>query len=257
MFILKNLNVVELIRFVAIVKSNFHWLLLFLRAKDKRKFLAFKTLSHSQLHQDLFVLDILNFKHDGFFVEFGACDGKYLSNTLMMEENFNWKGILSEPCRQWHKELKASRSAIVDTRCVWSKTGESIEFLELVDDAALSGHSGSLQSLDDLRSEQSKRADMIRKYPVETVSLNDLLDQNTNRSFIDFLSVDTEGSEFEILKKLDFKKYSFGVVCVEHNYKSHRESIHALLRKNGYVRKNQSLSRFDDWYVNQKILNNQ
>ena len=68
--------------------------------------------SKSQLRQDLFVLSQLNFKTNGFFVEFGATNGVDLSNTYLMEKEFGWSGILAEPARGWHKDLdkKSKRS---------------------------------------------------------------------------------------------------------------------------------------------------
>jgi hypothetical protein len=66
---------------------------------------------------------------------------------------------------------------------------------------------------------------------------------------IDYLSIDTEGSEFEILSAHDFSEYSFKVIPCEHNFTDMREKIHDLLSAQGYVRKYENLSKFDDWYV--------
>jgi Methyltransferase FkbM domain len=87
------------------------------------------------------------------------------------------------------------------------------------------------------------------RYTVHTVSLNDLLEQHGAPGKIDYLSVDTEGSELRILSAFDFEKYSVDVINVEHNFTVDREAIHALLVSKGFVRKFEMLSLFDDWYV--------
>ena len=55
---------------------------------------------HSQLSQDRWVNTILGGKRDGFFVELGASDGVFMSNSLFFERELGWKGICIEP-RQW------------------------------------------------------------------------------------------------------------------------------------------------------------
>jgi len=71
---------------------------------------------------------------------------------------------------------------------------------------------------------------------VETLSFNDLLEKYNAPTFIDYLSLDTEGSELEILKSVDLQKYIFGVIDVEHNYiEPRRSQIKELLTNNGYI----------------------
>tara|TARA_B100001964_G_C14239456_1_gene604201 strand:+ start:290 stop:670 length:381 start_codon:yes stop_codon:yes gene_type:complete len=62
--------------------------------------------SKAQLRQDLFVLSELEFKKNGYFVEFGATNGFDISNSYLLETKFNWKGIVAEPAKKWHHELK-------------------------------------------------------------------------------------------------------------------------------------------------------
>ena len=87
------------------------------------------------------------------------------------------------------------------------------------------------------------------KYEVTTVSLDSLLEEYGCPDEIDYLSIDTEGSEYSILQKFNFKKWSFKVITVEHNFTEMRESIFNLLTKNGYRRVLYDLNSWDDWYV--------
>ena len=66
---------------------------------------------------------------------------------------------------------------------------------------------------------------------------------------IDYLSIDTEGSEFEILSNFDFQQYEIKIITCEHNFAPDRDRIHSLMRSHGYKRKFVNHSRFDDWYV--------
>jgi FkbM family methyltransferase len=199
--------------------------------------------SKAQLRQDLFVLSELGFKERGFFVEFGATNGVDLSNTYLLEKEFGWTGIVAEPAIGWHSMLHANRSCNIDTRCVWSSSGETLTFNEVT--------VGELSTIDkfsesDAFLNQRKEG---TKYAVSTVTLRDLLDAYGAPKVIDYLSVDTEGSEFEILRNFDFGRYQFKVITCEHNFTDIRDKLHKLLVSNGYSRKFEDVSQWDDWYV--------
>jgi hypothetical protein len=79
--------------------------------------------------------------------------------------------------------------------------------------------------------------------------LQDLLTEHKAPEVIDFASIDTEGSEFEILNAFDFSRWRFRVMVIEHNFAPQRQNIHALLTQHGYRRVHEPVSRFDDWYL--------
>lgn len=225
-------------------------LALLLRTDDRHVVQVLRSFnkSRSQIRQDLFVLSVLNFKKNGFFVDFGSTNGKSLSNTYLLEKEFGWQGILAEPARIWHKELRKNRQAIIDERCVWRSSGETLSFNEV---------SIAELSTIDRYSEVDGHKDARRsgeKYDVQTVSLNDLLIEHQAPCVIDYLSIDTEGSEFEILNSFDFDRFKFSVITCEHNYTSAREAIYDLLVNKGYKRVFQEYSYFDDWYVREDLV---
>lgn len=200
--------------------------------------------SRAQFRQDLFVLSELQFKRSGFFVEFGATDGVNLSNTYLLERGFSWRGILAEPCKCWYDKLLANRRATIETRCVWRDSGSIMSFKEVEEIAELSTLS-SFSSVDF----HEHRRQAGKTYDVETISLNDLLETHNAPTQMDYLSIDTEGSEFDILSHLNFEKYRFNVITCEHNFTPAREDLYELLTGHGYVRKYQEVSKVDDWYV--------
>lgn len=204
---------------------------------------------HSQLCQDLFVLTQTGFKRDGYFVEFGATNGVKYSNTLSLERQYGWRGILSEPATAWSKQLRANRRAIIDTRCVWARTGETLMFSEPKN--ALRSTIQEYSGVD----RKPNRHDNAPTRAVTTVSLLDLLLEHNAPENIDYLSIDTEGSEFEILQAFDFNRFRLGVITCEHAFvDDKRVKIYDLLTRNGYRRVFKSISRFDDWYISDEAL---
>lgn len=199
--------------------------------------------SQAQLRQDFFVLSELGMKRGGFFVEFGAASGKELSNTWLLEKHFGWTGILAEPAKCWHAALAVNRDCIIEQDCVWKSTGDQLEFLETAQPEL-----GTLAGFQDV-DVHAKSRESSKRYQVKTVSLGDLLVRHHAPSELDYLSIDTEGSEFEILQSVDFARYPFKTITCEHNFTSAREKIHSLLKAAGYVRKYENFSDFDDWYV--------
>lgn len=207
--------------------------------ETNRELLALSTHSRSQFGQDLFALLESGFKRDGYFVEFGATNGVDLSNSYMLEKEFAWRGILAEPARRWHRELKTNRSCHIETDCVWSESNSTLKFEE-----------ADWGELSRARTEGSPDTNIKgRTYTVNTISLMDLLAKYDAPRTIDYLSIDTEGSEYDILSKVDFAKYQFKVITCEHNHEPRREQIFSLLTGNGYTRKFEEISDCDDWYV--------
>lgn len=197
--------------------------------------------SVSQLGQDLWVLEKTNRKRDGFFVEFGATDGVLLSNTWLLETGFGWSGICAEPNPKFFEDLRKNRKCIVSDACIGRTSGETVEFIladiygSISDYAMLDSHKGR-------RSAYRSVGDVVY---LETVSLDDFLTQNNAPKEIDYLSIDTEGSEFDILSAFPFDKWKIRLITVEHNFTELRDKIKNLLEGHGYTR---TEVKFDDWY---------
>ena len=123
--------------------------------------------------QALRILYLFKSRPNGFFVEFGGGDGILHSNTYLLEKEFGWTGILVEPSKGYGDSICRNRTAIIDRRAVWSKSGEVLEFAE-VSANGLSGIASTFR-----KNQIKKRLNLgIKKYSVFTVSLNDLLRKN-------------------------------------------------------------------------------
>lgn len=205
------------------------------------KIIEIKDKSKAQLKQDLFVLLETSFMKNGFFVEFGATNGVDFNNTWLLEKEYEWNGILVEPAKFFHESLKKNRSCHIDYGCVWSTSNSFINFFE--------DKAPSLSTINKFKNFDSHKREQSKIYQIETISLSDLLKKYNAPKKIEYLSIDTEGSEFEILNNFNFNKYEFKIITCEHNFNKNREKINNLLSKNGYIRKYVGFSDYDDWYV--------
>jgi FkbM family methyltransferase len=218
---------------------------------DLKKYSVF---SNSQLNQDIFVLLMTKFKKEGFFVEFGACNGIHLSNTYILEKLFNWNGIMAEPAKLYYSDLIKNRNCAIETDAVYSLSGLELKF-HMVNE--FSDLSGLVENINDNIKDKHrfKRNDDFEVYNVTTISLTDLLKKHNAPKEIDYMSIDTEGSEYEILKNFNFDEYQIKIITVEHNYfEEKRNLIKDLLEKNGFIRVLANQSQWDDWYVQSNIL---
>jgi FkbM family methyltransferase len=82
---------------------------------------------------------------------------------------------------------------------------------------------------------------------VETRTLTELLDKCSAPQKIQYLSLDVEGAELLALNGIDWDKYQFGVINIEHNFSVDRSTIRSFIEQKGY--KYHSNDRWDDWYI--------
>lgn len=202
---------------------------------------ALQQRSLSQLGQDLWVLEQTGYKRGGFFVEFGAADGVLLSNSYLLETEFAWSGICAEPNPKMYAQLRRHRRCAVSDACVAGMSGREVDFIFAGAFGGIAEHCAA----DAHRERRLAYADAGHVGRLTTVSLDDLLQRYDAPRDIDYLSVDTEGSEFEILAAFPFEKWNVRLITVEHNFSAQRESIFELLKSHGYQRTERN---WDDWY---------
>jgi FkbM family methyltransferase len=184
----------------------------------------------SQDLQDIKAYILCNEKQNGFYVEFGADDGIKNSNTFLLNQNFAWKGILAEPNPDVFEQCKTNRkSDLCLNDLIYNKTGMDVDF-------CISGQLSTINGyVENDNMETVRKNNSTKTIKLKTKTLLDVLTENNAPSIIDFLSIDTEGSEFEILSAFDFKKYNINVICFEHNNNIiQKEKIQMLLMNNGY-----------------------
>lgn len=198
--------------------------------------------SVSQLGQDLWVLEKTRHKRGGYFVDFGATDGVALNNTLLLETEFGWTGLCAEPNPKFFADLRRNRRCIVSDACIGPRSGDSVEFI-------FADVFGGIADYADADSHAAKRHAYRaegRVARLTTLSLEDFLLTHGAPHDIDYLSIDTEGSEYDILAAFPFDRWRIRLITVEHNFTPLRARIHALLSPLGYTR---TEAQWDDWYA--------
>lgn len=183
----------------------------------------------SENSQDFFVLDKLHYKKHGYFVDIGASDGITGSNTFILEKFYKWSGICVDPNPATLKSLCGARDVTISDLCVYNETGKILPFKFLQDQDNFYGW--NLRA--SLSNHMLDTAVEFNTINVLTISMNDLLKLYNAPKNIDYISLDTEGSEYEILSTFDFTKYNVKIFTVEHK-SSDREKIKNLMLTNGY-----------------------
>lgn len=190
---------------------------------------------YSQLGQDDWVLSRIS--GPGYFVDIGASDGINKSNTYKLELA-GWIGICVEPNLDIYTKLIENRKCTLSSYAVYKKSG-----LEL--DLVVAGEFSSLINFaNDDHHYKERAGKSTQKAP--TITLDQLLAINDAPERIDYLSLDTEGAELEILEAFSWE-YDIRLITVEHNNGKNKDSLAALLEAKGYTKATEE-SHWEHWY---------
>jgi FkbM family methyltransferase len=205
----------------------------------------------SQINQDKYYIEnISKFKCNGTFIEIGGYDGITGSNTYFLEKYLNWSGLIVE-CNPEIVELcKKNRRNPVCDKAIYKDSGSTVEFI-IPGGEEIEGGKGQLSGIKDFIKKESLQCfkssyNNSRIVNISTININDLLDQY-NMLNIDYMSIDIEGYEFELLKCIDYSKFKINYITVEHgSVQEYRNIIFSLMTANGYnlVRHNQHDSEY-------------
>jgi FkbM family methyltransferase len=198
----------------------------------------------SELLDEAWVLWRTNAKEHGYFVEFGAGDGLNRSNSYFLEWTYRWSGIVAEPHPDLADSLHRNRGCFVSTKCVYGRSGETLEFM-----LARDRRRSRIAALEAVDAAEAARLRDHKTASVESISLGDLLDEARAPSDIDYVSIDTGGAELEILSAFDFRRWNVRLLTIAHNFSAHRGAVEALLERSGYTRVWPEIDQADDWYV--------
>jgi FkbM family methyltransferase len=192
---------------------------------------------YSQYNQDEY-LETTIFKgyKDGFYVDVGAHDGVSLNNTLYFEKNNNWNGINIEPIKGVFDMLVKNRHGSTNINCaICNRDGEADFYLNEGYTEMLSGiiENYDARHLERLMNENTEKSATTQIVKVNTKRLETIFDEHAV-SHINYLSIDVEGAEFEVIKSINFDKVFIDVIGFENNYSEVSVPIIQYLEYKGF-----------------------
>lgn len=174
--------------------------------------------------EDRFIIDYFKKKQGGYLIDIAAACPVSGSLTFKLLDTYEWFGILVEP-------------SVVHTENILSCYGdiEGVEFYSgaihrNLETVALSEYTGQSVGCSNIFSKHPHSGIAgDRTYDVPAISINKLLKKYNAPKDIDFINLDIEGAELEVLEDLDFDKYNVRLFCIENGiiYKD-------LMEKRGY-----------------------
>jgi len=194
--------------------------------------------SYGQFQQDLWVANAIGLRSPhGYYVDVGSADGEEGSNTKLLD-TMGWKGVCIDP----FAHNMASRTCQVYKQPVFSESGKTVAFKAAGD---LGGIAADLAT-------HKTTASKAATVELVTATLDEILEKAKAPTHINYMNIDVEGAEYDVLRGFSLDRYQVDSFTIEHNYEAQkRELIRQLLEPRGYVRVRSW--EVDDWYVHRNL----
>lgn len=215
----------------------------------------------SEEGNDHWVAEIFNYKTNGFFVDAGATGGTN-NSAIVLEKTLNWDGISVNPNTSHYNLVKNKQKRMnVEKAALWSSNG-IIDFYDIPKGtfsksvysynkmkqdlsyaSAVVGHEGNYA-----KDEVIEHGKIIK---IESITLESLLKKYNAPEVVDYIGLDVEGSEYNVLKVFPFDKYKVLAMSIENsdNFQDYLESVGFTRVVNPFCPK-----AHEHHYINNKIL---
>jgi hypothetical protein len=193
----------------------------------------------SQAGQDQLIVELLNGKTNGYFIDLAANDAVSLSNTYSLEKSYDWHGLCIEPNPMYWYNL-----TFRDCQVIGAVVGQ--ERMEKVHFRFQAGDHGGIAGEGFDNGKRWQRESLL----TYTVTLQEILERTQAPIEIDYLSLDVEGAEAFVLKNFPLNKYQIKLITAERL----RGEARSYLEANGF----QFLKRLTKWgetlYAHESVL---
>ncbi|KAL1451404.1 hypothetical protein WDU94_005783 [Cyamophila willieti] len=186
--------------------------------------------------QSKIVREIFANKRDGTFVECGAVDGVFLSNSLYLERALNWRGLLIEADRNNFNKLRTkNRNAYISNTCLSTSNQAKVNVFDSVNQTSdqvwwVKG----IGKLDEEGDAALTKSRMVTKTKIQCFPFYSFM-LALNMRTLDYFSLDVEGAELNILKTIPYDKIEIKVISVEWLHHTQKGSeLHEFLESKGY-----------------------
>ena len=186
-----------------------------------------KKKSYSMDGEDIEIFNYFKNKKNGFYVDVGAYHPIERNNTMLLYLN-GWEGINIDISTFSIKLFNHLRTRDLNLNLAISKKEGMVDMY----------FQKKLSQLSTIKKQHAYKSFQgnIKKKLIDSKTLDSVLDRSKFKDKkIDFLDIDVEGADIDVLESLDFNRYSPELICVEVIEKNNDESqIFKFLKKRGY-----------------------
>ena len=203
---------------------------------------------YSQFGEDEYLSKFFPNNYIGTCIDVGAYDGITCSNTYYFEKN-NWFCLCIEPVPDSFNTCNIYRKNTINY-CVSNYDKEDIDFYVVTVNNTNKSAISSLNLDERLIYNHKDIINNIDKIKVKVKSLNTILNECNFSKNIDFISIDTENTEIDVLKGINFNVYNINFLIVENNF--NENIIETYLIEQKFTKINRL--GVNDFYVSNKYL---
>lgn len=186
--------------------------------------------SFSEHGEDVFIQERLGKKNAGFYVDIGASHPFRISNTFLLYRS-GWRGITVEPIPLLRRLHGRWRPQDVFVQKAIGPAPGKLRFYEM---------SPSVLSTLDAKTAEANvlegRAEVLRCYDIDVITLGQLFAEYVGKRGIDLLSIDIEGLDADTITTMELDIIRPRLICVEANDYEYRRRILSYLEERGYHR---------------------